>query len=77
MPAPVLVDIIGAKLLMRIAMILWCLSKRRLLGWLSKLTKDRGSSCERILSLLLLQLLQLREVERVRGGEMAVGVHGR
>lgn len=58
-------------------MILRCLSEGGLLGWLSKLTKDRGSGRERILSLLLLQLLQLCEVERVRCGEMTVGVDGR
>ena len=76
MSTPVLVDIIGAKLLVRVVMILWGLSERGLLGWLSKLTKDRGSSRERVLSLLLLQLLQLCKVEGVRGGEMAVGMHG-
>jgi len=77
MSAAILVDIIGAELLMRVVVILWCLSKGRLLGWLSKLTKDRGSSCERILSLLLLLLLQLCKVKRVRGGEVtAVGMHG-
>ena len=71
----VLVDIIGAKLLMGVVVILVCLSEGRLLGWLSKLTEGRGSGRKRILSLLLLQLLQLCEVERIRGSEMTVGVH--
>jgi hypothetical protein len=70
----VLVDIIGAKLLVGVAVILGCLGEGRLLGWLSELTKDRGSGRERILSLLLLQLLQLCKVERIRGSKMTVRV---
>jgi hypothetical protein len=61
---------------MRVVVILWCLSEGRLLGWLPELTKDRGSGRERILSLLLLHLLQLCKVERVRGSEVVVGMHG-
>lgn len=76
MSMPVLVDVIGAKLLMRVVVILWRLGEGRLLGWLSELTEDRRSSGERILGLLLLQLLQLCKVERIRGSEMTVGMHG-
>jgi hypothetical protein len=47
-----------------------------LLGWFSELTKDRGGGRERILSLLLLQLLQLCKVERIRGSEVTVGMDG-
>lgn len=74
MSTPILVNIIGAKLLVGVVMILWCLGEGRLLGWLSKLTKGRGSSRKRILSLLLLLLLKLCKVERIRGGEVAVGM---
>jgi len=74
MPTPILVDVIRGELLVRVVVILWCLSKGRLLGWLSELTKDRGGSRERILGLLLLQLLQLCKVKRVRGSEMTVGM---
>jgi len=76
MSTAVLVDIIRTKLLRRIVVILGCLGEGRLLGWFSKLTKDRGSSCKRILSLLLLQLLQLCEVKRIRSGEVTVGMDG-
>ena len=62
---------------MRVAvMILLCLGEGRLLGWLSELTEDGGRSRKWILSLLLLQLLELCQVERVRSGELTVGMHG-
>lgn len=74
MSTGVLVNIVGGKLLMGVVVVLGCLGEGRVLGWLSELTKDRGGGRERILSLLLLQLLQLCEVERIRGSEMTVGV---
>lgn len=77
MSTTVLVDVIGAKLLVRVVVILGGLGERRLLGRLSKLTKNRGSGCERVLSLLLLLLLQLCEVERIRGGEVTIRMDGR